>query len=257
MRLDKPGLGDSEGRMPCAEMDFEYENADYVAAIRALHDDPRVDPARIFLFGHSMGGVHAPLVVQRTAADAPVAGILAVATVATHWYAYQMENGRRQLPLYGTPPEGIEPELALYGKCTAAVAVRHLTVAQTLEAPPECDAMLRFSAHYSFWQQLVALDLGAEWRAVDAPVLAVYGTSDFLTSAAEHYYLAATVNRVRPGNASVEIVDGMDHYFQRVPSFDESRRAAAGEIEAEHDDRIFDILIDWLDAIGEPEGRGS
>ena len=62
MRLDKPGMGDSEG--DCRETDFDTELSGYRAAFAALKAHPRVDPARIGLLGISNGGGFAPLVAQ-------------------------------------------------------------------------------------------------------------------------------------------------------------------------------------------------
>ena len=49
--------------------------------------------------------------------------------------------------------------------------------------------------------QLHKRNPGADWSAVTAPVLFIYGDSDFLTSASEHERLAAIVNTAHPGNA--------------------------------------------------------
>ena len=70
MRTDKAGVGDSEG--DCASLDYETELAGHRAALAALRRSPDVDPARIVVFGASMGGNYAPLV----AAGEPVAGVM-------------------------------------------------------------------------------------------------------------------------------------------------------------------------------------
>jgi len=77
MRVDKPGVGDSEGP-PCVETGFREELAGYRAALRALSSDPAVDPERVFLLGVSLGGFFAPLL----AGDVHVAGISAYGTIA-------------------------------------------------------------------------------------------------------------------------------------------------------------------------------
>jgi len=116
MRVEKSGMGDSEGR-PCAEQGFFDEQAGYVEAVRAAHRYPFVDPEQIFLFGHSMGGLHAPLIAEAVSDDAPLAGLMVMGTVGTSWFAYEMENGRRQLPLYGVPADEVEARLTTEGNC--------------------------------------------------------------------------------------------------------------------------------------------
>jgi len=91
MRVDKPGLGDSEGPA-CSEIDFETELEGYQAALRQLVDLPGVDPERVFIFGHSMGGVMAPYLTT----VAPVRGTMVYGTIVRTWFEYQLENVRRQ-----------------------------------------------------------------------------------------------------------------------------------------------------------------
>ena len=62
--VDKPGCGDSEGG-PWTEIDFMTELDGYRQGLKALKASPFVDPEHVFLFGHSMGGVMAPLLSCR------------------------------------------------------------------------------------------------------------------------------------------------------------------------------------------------
>jgi dienelactone hydrolase len=78
MRVDKSGMGDSEGP-PCDSIGYEEELAGYGAALQALKAHRSVDPARVFLLGVSLGGVFAPVLANESA----VAGIVAYGTLAT------------------------------------------------------------------------------------------------------------------------------------------------------------------------------
>ncbi len=78
------------------------------------------------------------------------------------------------------------------------------------------------------------------------PGLVIYGTSDFLTSAAEHHFIAGLVNRERPRLATLRVLENMDHYFQNVASYEESVRVAQGQGAAEFDTRIHDELSGWM-----------
>jgi uncharacterized protein len=249
MRVEKSGMGDSEGP-PCAEQSFEDELAGYVAAARAMPRYPFIDRRQLFLFGHSIGGVHAPLVEAAVAAETPLAGVMAMATVGTSWFAYEMENSRRQAPLWGTPPEQEEAALKVRGYCVAAVTVGRRTPAAVVAERPECAEFMQFPAHYTYRRQLVELDLPGNWRKVRAPVLLIHGMSDFLTSAAEHHYIAGLLNSERPGQATVALIEEMDHYFRRVPDFATSLRVSRGEAQAEFDTRIYDVLAGWMEERG-------
>ena len=54
MRMDKPGVGDSQG--DCAKTDFDTELAAYRAAFAAFLQDARLDKSRVTMLGVSNGG---------------------------------------------------------------------------------------------------------------------------------------------------------------------------------------------------------
>ncbi len=104
LRVDKPGCGDSEGG-PSDAVDFDTELDGYRQALKMLRDRPDVDPANVFVFGHSMGGVMAPLLGP----EVPVRGIIAYGTIGRTWAEYIPENFRRQAELAGMPRRGHRP----------------------------------------------------------------------------------------------------------------------------------------------------
>src|SRR5205085_11213332 len=59
VRIDKPGVGDSQGPA-CGEADFQTELAAYRDAFDALAAMERVDSSKIFVIGLSNGGGFAP-----------------------------------------------------------------------------------------------------------------------------------------------------------------------------------------------------
>ena len=64
LRVDKPGVGDSEG--VCSETDLETEIDGSQAALAFLRAHPWVDPSRILIIGHSFSGAFLPLVAGDT-----------------------------------------------------------------------------------------------------------------------------------------------------------------------------------------------
>ncbi len=63
VRIEKPGVGDSEGPS-CAQADLDDDMAAFRAGIRAALADPGADPARLYLFGGSVGGALAPVLAS-------------------------------------------------------------------------------------------------------------------------------------------------------------------------------------------------
>ena len=116
MRVDKSGMGDSEGP-PCDSIGYEEELAGYRAALQALKAHRSVDPARVFLLGVSLGGVFAPVLANESA----VAGIVAYGTLATAPSPYPGRSERffREFAAVDIP--------AAWAKVDARVLVMHGT----------------------------------------------------------------------------------------------------------------------------------
>jgi pimeloyl-ACP methyl ester carboxylesterase len=150
MRIDRRGSGDSEG----APADFDAE----VEGARAAFD---VLPEPVFVFGHSVGGMVAPL-LERAAR-----GIVVYGTASTRWRACLEASTRRQM--LGRPVAEIE----------AALAAQAHGLLHGDERSP------------AFHAQLDAVDLEAAWRAIDCPVLVLHGELDRVVGEDEGRALAA------------------------------------------------------------------
>ena len=93
VRLEKPGVGDSEGN--CATTDFKTELAAYQQAFQHLSSYAFIDTSAIFLFGISNGGGFAPLVAD----GAAVKGYVIDGGWIKTWYEHMLEIERRRLSL--------------------------------------------------------------------------------------------------------------------------------------------------------------
>jgi len=63
VRIEKPGVGDSEGP-DCSKTDLEDDMAAFRAGIRGALADPGADPQRLILFGGSVGMALVPILAQ-------------------------------------------------------------------------------------------------------------------------------------------------------------------------------------------------
>lgn len=249
MRVDKPGVGDSEGG-PASQVDFNRELDAFRQALVALKMRPDVDPERVLVFGHSMGGVFAPLIAK----SVPVRGIAVYGTVSRGWFEYILENARRQGYLSGAEPAQVDSDVRALEKAQHALLVDKLTPKQIAEKYPDLPELARqqsaegdqlFGRHFSFFQQLADQDLGAAWQAVDAHVLALWGKSDFVSSGDDHARIAWIVNRSQDGKGVYRALDGIDHGFRAAASPEESigRRITEGEFNP----LIVETLRSWSD----------
>ena len=245
MRVEKSGVGDSEGA-PCATVDFDNEAAGYTAALHALEQYAYVDPTRVFLFGHSIGGIEAPMIAAH---DTTVRGIVAMSTVGIAWFEYELANLRRQLVLQGITPDSVDRAMRVKERCMHALLVDRQTLDQVIASDSTCRPYVQYPAHYTYMQQVAAQDVGALWRAVHARVLVVYPTSDFITSEQEHQYLVDATNAMHPGQATFATVTGMDHYLAAEESMAASIKDARGPDARPFSTAAFPVIDAWLDGV--------
>ncbi|MDQ2701810.1 MAG: alpha/beta fold hydrolase [Pseudomonadota bacterium] len=143
---------------------------DAVLAVQALHALSEVDDARVFVFGHSQGGMMAPRIAMRAIeADAPVAGLVLFAAPARKLLDIMLEQGRRMAVL--DDQHTSEQEAAKIASFQQQM--RALRAGDDLAA-----AQSPMSLPASYWRSTDAVDPVAEAVAVDLPMLVLQGARD-------------------------------------------------------------------------------
>jgi len=252
MRCEKPGSGDATGP-PCSEIGFHDEVAGFRAALAKLMRYDFVDPAHVTIFGHSMGGIQAPIL----AAETPVAGVIVFGTGVIPWAEYLVENERRQTRL---DPSADLP--ALETRCRDLADFLHEVfrknrpIADVVAERPGLTALAddywpdrvhSFGHHVDYYRELDAVNLAETWSQVDAPVLAVWGDLDYTTCAAEHEYLAQIVNAKHAGAARVAVLPNVFHAFNVRESVAQSLEAPWQGPLAES---VVETVLEWLRTAG-------
>lgn len=215
MRVEKPGVGDSEGP-PCGENDLEEDLDASRAALRALAARADVDPERIVLLGASIGGGLVPLL----AVEQPVAGIMIAGTFTRTWFEHMMEIERRRLELEGTPPTRVNDAMRGFADFYSLYLGQRLTPAEVIARRPDLGALWydapdgQYGRPASYYHQVAALNLEDAWSRLDVPVLILWGEHDWIMSRTEHEHLAMLLNARHPGRATLEMVPGASHDFE-------------------------------------------
>jgi uncharacterized protein len=208
IRVEKTGIGDSKG-MPCNECDFNTEKQGYSEGLKQLKSLPYVDKGKIFIAGFSIGGVIAPLIAQQE----PVKGIIVYGTVGKNWLEYEMENSFRQQLLENSSADSIDLYMrAEYIRLYELFVEKKLPAQIMAEHPETVSHLFDYPMKIEYFQQVADVNIRELWMKTKAKVLAMHGSSDFVSSATEHKLLAETVNHYNPGNATYVEIANSDHW---------------------------------------------
>jgi pimeloyl-ACP methyl ester carboxylesterase len=251
LRVDKPGCGDSEGG-PASDVDFDTELDGYRQGLKALQGRGDVDASNLYIFGHSMGGVIAPLLGP----DVPVRGIIAYGTIARSWAEYVPENFRRQAELAGAPYAALDRQAKDDAALMTRLFVDNLEPRQVAEKFPELrerlgqlfpDGATLGGRSTAFFRQLAGKNLGEAWESFGGHALAIWGRADYVSNEDDHALIARIVNRAHPGRGTFLPLEGADHGFLKAASPRESmaQRSTPGEFNP----AVLDACHTWVEKV--------
>ena len=151
-----------------ADGDFTMDDEttdDAVAAVAALRDVEGIDPARVYVLGHSQGGMLAPRIARQSG---EVAGLVMLAAPARPLLDLLLEQNRYLVGLDGT----VDPaEQAHLTRLQAQVdAVRGDGAVALADSPMGLPA--------NYWRTFETVDPVADARATDVPLLLLQGGRD-------------------------------------------------------------------------------
>lgn len=217
LRVDRAGVGDSEGPL-CTETDLEAELGWWRAAHSAIAGEPRIDDARVFLFGRSLGGVMAQLI----GAEIQPRGVALWGTTSLRWHDSMRDNARRIAKLRGLREPGLSEYLAQRDVLAEAIYVGGEIPDEVRTRLPELSttALAAFQGTFAhgrsvrFFQQLQARDIGAACRAIHAPVLVMRGELDWISGVKDAESVVAAARQ--PTYLHFEGVDHLMHHRDDV-----------------------------------------
>jgi pimeloyl-ACP methyl ester carboxylesterase len=213
LRMDKPGVGESEG--DCSKADFKSEISGWQAAFDSVSTYDFIDRERIVVLGMSNGGGFSPMAAQGRS----VRGYVSAGSWGRTWYEHMIELERRRLMEAGKAPAEVNTSMKAFVDFYNLYLMKGLTPGQVIAQHPEWKTVWydspdgQYGRPAAFYQQLQELNLGELWEKVSAPVLVIRGSGDNIMSRADAETIARTVNQVHPGNARYEQIEGMTHGF--------------------------------------------
>lgn len=173
---------------------------DAVTALRLLGQQPQIDPRRLFVLGHSLGGLMVPRIAQRYT---HLAGAILLAAPVGFGVNTILRQSRYLDQLKGMSAQAIDKQLA------PIVAARD-TLAHADPAHPPAGALL--GAPMSYWLSFHSYDPVAVARTLHTPMLILQGDADYQVTANGDYahWKAAFAHDPR-----VQMLDypGLSHLF--------------------------------------------
>lgn len=233
VRMDKPGVGESQGN--CAKTDFLTELSGYQAAFLSLSAYDFMDLDRIFVVGISNGGGTSPFVPTRY----PVRGYIAASSWGRTWFEHMLELERVRLTGAGKSAGETDQSMKVFAQFYDLYLNRKMTPGGVIDQHPDWRSLWyderdgQYGRPASFYQQLQELNLGEAWQEVNVPVLVLHGTADNIMSAADSHAIAEVVNRAHPGQAQYVEIPGGDHLLT---------------VNGKLPDSVATTMIEWMQA---------
>jgi pimeloyl-ACP methyl ester carboxylesterase len=242
-RVEKPGVGDSEGA-DCAQNDLETDLAAFRAALDEVRRLDGVDSTRIVIFGGSIGGALAPLL----AAERPVAGLIVAGGFSRTWHEHMLEIERERLTLQGLPPSEVNRSMHGFADFYSLYLGAQLTPAEVIARRPDLASLWydapggQYGRPASYFHQVARLNVEEAWSRIDVPVLILHGEYDWIMSRDEAERIAQIVGARDSGLPELAILPQTDHNFLRFAS----RADAFHDRGGRWDDAVVTRVVEWL-----------
>ena len=259
--IEKSGVGDSYNTIPCEETGYDLELNVFKEGYKHLLQQKDIDPKQIFVFGHSLGGISAPLLAQ----EFNPKGVVVYGTGLKPWSEYLQDVYIIQAQIMGddlaTLRENFEVLKPAYHDLfysnspieTLLNDSAHLKAAkEVLGYNPETK-LGHANRSLQFHKELNTHNLAKAWKNTKSYVMAVYGESDLAAiHPDDHIAIANYVNEVHPGKGTYLFVPKTNHTFQEVGTMPEFVKMQSDlptyeKMAAQHFNfKLFDEVCKWM-----------
>jgi pimeloyl-ACP methyl ester carboxylesterase len=242
MRIEKPGVGDSEG--DCSKSDFLTDLAGYRAAIKLLKSKPYIDTSKIVVYGSSMGSALAPLLAN----EFNFAGVISDGTFFKTWFEHMLEIERRIRQMSGdSETEIVEKMNNYYIPLYYGMLIQKKTYQEVVDEYPALKKYNYHSAQHmygrpvEYYQQLQDLNLASEWGKIKAPVRIMRGTNDWIMSSFDNKMIIDVLKKNDHKDYVLYEYQGLDHWNTIHKTAKDSFEGKPGKWE----DNISMQIVNW------------
>ncbi|MDC6364880.1 MULTISPECIES: serine aminopeptidase domain-containing protein [Flavobacteriaceae] len=223
-RVEKPGVGDSQSNKHCTQISFNEELKAFTEGYKDLLKQDSVDVENIFMFGHSMGGVIAPLLNEMKTPR----GILTYGSIAQNWYDYMVDLYTIQPKHFGVSDTQIKEDNKVNLKFNIDFLINKLSGEEILANKAYADFFsaneLNFKQnqyigrHFDFWQNLADIDIPKAWSKVNTNVFAMHGEFDIQAISPKGAQRIAEIVNQNGGKGDFKLIKNADHGFVNFSS---------------------------------------
>jgi len=263
-RMEKADMGDNVNQSPCETMGFDEELDMYKAGYQHLLTLDYVDTSKIVLFGHSMGGVTAPLLAEMFQPK----GVAVYGTVFKPWMDYMLDAYEIQLQLFGADLAEIRDSLKVFKPFIYDYFYNHKSLDEICKTAAGRSALANILSYNPstrlgasgrsplVFKEINQHNLTKAWRNTNSYVLAVYGECDIAANnATDHQALINYVNKIHPGRGTFWLAPGTTHTFEEIGTMDEFIRrqhdmsAYLSYAAQRFNPKVFDYVCTWMQEI--------
>lgn len=260
-KLEKYAVGESQTEKLCSEIGFDREVAGFAAGLKALKQYSFVDPEQVYLFGHSLGVLVAPLLAQKH----EVAGVSGFGGVVKSWKTYLLDIYSKQASQhFNVSPaqanqdrKSVEPFLDIWLDSELNFSQIQKTAAykkvMTHNLVPVRGNEV-FHRHYTFFREVNQHDFRQIWSSLQLPTLMLHGSLDIQAiDEAWAFEIAKIVNgKSDMPLAEAHVIENAEHAFMHFASkqaYAEARSnrtyrpSHAGD---QYDRAIGQKVVDWI-----------
>jgi len=261
-RLEKAGVGDSESSFDCMQMGFQSECLTFKQAYHSLIKNPKIDSTNIFLFGHSVGGIIAPVLAEEYSPK----GIISYGTVVKSWFEYLIDVKWEQGNIWKRSAVETSKNLRGFIPFWYDLLIEKKTSQEILKNEQhrtfltEQGLLEDFSNGYYlnrsliYWQELNEVNVVEKWANTSTHVLCLHGEFDIQALNAKWAYMITDIASADSQyKANLNILSNTDHGFVYFENMDENTKIL--DVNGYHNysmnnysSVVAENAIKWMDA---------
>ena len=242
MRIEKPGVGDSQGR--CSETDFITELNGYEVALQQLLRDDRVDASKVIVYGSSMGSALAPYLANKYQLN----GIISDGTFYRSWFEHMLEIERRIQTMNGHDQSEVNRRInQAYIPLYYGMLIEKKSYQEVIDKNPLLAEYNYHSGEHmygrpvAFYHQMQDFNFAGEWAKLDAAARLRWGTFDWIMSEYDIDMIDDVLNAKGHEDYQILKVPGLDHWY----TFHDSQLNSYQGKPGRWDDSISAQIVQW------------